>query len=86
MSVFNDEVKAEGQKYNFTEDLIGNMDKTPLYFDMVPSCTIEKGAKEVRVKTTGAGKRCVTIILACFASGKTLTPMIIFKGKSITYK
>lgn len=64
----------------------GNMDETPLYFDMVPSRTLEKkGAKEVRVKTTGAGKRRVTIVLACLASGKTLPPMIIFKGKLIAY-
>ena len=40
-----------------------NMDETPLYFDMVPSQTVEKkGVKEVRVKSTGSGKRCVTIV------------------------
>lgn len=84
MSEFHEEVKAERRKYDFTKDFIGNMDETPLYFDMVPRYTIEKkGAKEVRVKTTGAGKRRVTIVLACLASGKTLPPMIIFKGKSI---
>ena len=58
------------------------MDETPMYFDIVPSRTIvKKGVKEVRVRTTGAEKRRVTVVLACTASGKTLPPMIIFKGK-----
>lgn len=62
------------------------MDETPLYFDMVPNRTLEKkGAKEVRVKTTGAGKRRVTVVLMCTASGKTLPPMIIFKGELIVH-
>ena len=85
VSAFHDEVKAERWKYNFPKDLIGNMDETPLYFDMVPSHTVKKGVKEVRVKSTGSGKRRVTIVLACLASGKTLAPMIIFKGKFILY-
>ena len=84
LSAFLDEVKTERQKYNFPKDLMGNMDETPLYFDMVPSRTIEmKGAKEVKMKSTGAEKRRVTVVLACLASGKTLPPMIIFKGKCI---
>ena len=81
VSRFHDQVKAERQKYNFPKDLIGSMDETPLYFDMVPSRTVEKkGAKEVRLKSTRAWKRRVTVVLACLASGKTLSPMIIFKG------
>ena len=54
---------------------MGNMDETTLYMylNMVPSQIIEKkGAKEVRMKSTVAGKRRVTIVLACLASGKTL--------------
>ncbi len=86
VSAFQEEVKTERQKHDFPKELIGNMDETPLYFDMVPSRTIEKkGAKEVRVRSTGAEKRRVTVVLACTASGKTLPPMIIFKGKSITH-
>ena len=34
-----------------------------MYFDMIPSRTIaKKGVKEVRVRSTGAGK---TIVLVC---------------------
>ena len=38
------------------------------------------------MRTTGTGKRCVTVVLACTASGKTLPLMIIFKGKIILFK
>ena len=62
------------------------MDEIPLYFDIVPSHTVEKkGVMEVRVKSTGSGKRHVTIVLACLASGKTLAPIIIFKGTFLLY-
>ena len=51
---------------------------------MTPSHTLEtKGVNEVRVKTTGAEKRCVSIVLDCTAAGKTLPPMINFKGDFI---
>ena len=84
VSMFHGEITTVRKKQNFPKELIGNMDETPLYLDMVPSRTLEqKGKKEVRVRTTGAGKRPVTVVLACTASGKTLPPMIIFKGKII---
>ena len=48
---------------------------------MIPSRLLEKkGAKEVRVESTGVQKRHVTIVLACTGAGKMLPPMIIFKG------
>ncbi len=82
IETFYVDVRTERQKYDYPKELIGNKDETPIYFDMVPSRTLDKkGVKEVRVKTTGAEKRRVTVVLACTASGKTLPPMIIFKGK-----
>lgn len=58
------------------------MDETPLYFDMPRSHTVHKrGHREVRVRSTGAEKRRLTVILACTAAGDMLPPMIIFKGK-----
>lgn len=39
---------------------------------MTPSHRLEsKGVKEVRAKTTGAEKKCVTVVLACTAAGNT---------------
>ena len=62
--------------------LIGNMDETPMYFDLVPSRTIERmGEKEVLVRTTGADKRHLTVVLTVTADGKMPPPMIIFEGK-----
>ena len=52
----------------------------PVYFNIE-----NKGAKEVSMKATRAEKRRVTIVLVCLASGKTLSPKIIFKGNSITH-
>lgn len=59
------------------------MDETPLYFDMIPSRSLEKrGAKKERVESTGAQKRHITIVLACAGTGKMLPPMIIFIGNT----
>ena len=46
-------------------ELVGNMDETPMYFDMIPGSTVEsKGVKEVRVRSTEAEKRHVMMLLA----------------------
>ena len=59
------------------------MDETPLYFDMIPSRSLEKrGAKEVCIKSTGAQKWHITVVLACTGAGKMLPPMIIFKANN----
>lgn len=43
-----DEVKVLRQQHNFPDDLILNMNETPIYFDMPRSSTVtKKGAKEV---------------------------------------
>ena len=58
------------------------MDETPLYFNMPGSTTVnKKGCREVRVRSTRAEKRRLTVILACTAGGDMLLPMVIFKGK-----
>ena len=45
-----------GQK-NYPMSFIGNMDETPVYFDLVPSKVVDKiGVKSCIVKTTGAEK------------------------------
>ena len=79
---FVKQVKELRKAHSFSPELIINMDETPLYFDMPVSRTINKrGARQIRVKSTGAEKRRFTVILACTASGKMLPPMMIFKGK-----
>jgi len=79
---FNDFVKRQRESDEFEDELIVNMDETPVYFDLVPNRTIDvKGRKSIRVRTTASDKRHLTVVLAVTAAGQTLPPMIIFKGK-----
>lgn len=63
--------------------LVGNMDETPAFFDMVPAKSITKtGTKECVVRTSGGEKKHVTVVLSAAADGTMLPPMVIFKGKT----
>ena len=78
---FRQRVNYIRQNSDFPYELIANMDETPVYFDMVPSKTVDrKGKKSITVRTTKAEKRRITAVLSCTASGTLLPPMIIFKG------
>ena len=57
---------------------IGNMDETPMNFDMPPNRTVNsKGSKTVLIKTR------FTVVLACMADGTKLKPMVVFKRKTM---
>ena len=61
---------------------IGNMDETPVWFDMPAARTVEsRGAKTVLLKTTGNEKTRFTVVLSCLADGTKLKPMVIFPPK-----
>lgn len=63
---------------------IGNMDETPVMFDMIGNRSVEvKGAKTVPFKTTGHEKSHFTVVLSCLANGTKLRPMVIFKRKTM---
>ena len=58
------------------------MDETPVYFDLVPRKTIDLvGVNSCVIRSTGAEKRHVTVVLSVAADGTMLPPKIIFKGK-----
>ena len=62
-------------------DRLINIDETPIYFEMITDRTYnKKGAKVVSIETKGNEKKLITCVLACSASGKKLTPCLIFKG------
>ena len=62
-------------------DRLINIDETPIYFEMITDRTYnKKGAKVVSIETKGNEKKLITCVLACSASGKKLTPSLIFKG------
>lgn len=70
--------------FNFPLSSIGNMDETPVQFDMLGSTTVDfKGAKTITVKSTGHEKSRFTVVLSCLANGVKLTPMVIFKRKTL---
>ena len=66
------------------EDLnaIGNVDETPVFFEMYQNKTIAKiGAKKVNIKSFGCDKLRISIILTILANGDKLAPLIVFKSK-----
>ena len=50
--------------------LIGNMDKTPVFFEIVPEkLLVQKGQKSVTIRTSGSERRHVTVVLTAAADG-----------------
>lgn len=61
-----------------------NMDEVPLCFDCPPNYTVDSRGKEsISITTTGHEKAAFTVVLSCAADGSKLTPMVIFKRKTI---
>jgi len=72
------------KKYNYDLSQIGNMDETPMFFDMVGNTTIDiRGTNTVHLRTTGNEKNHFTCVLTVLADGTKLKPMVIFKGKRL---
>lgn len=72
------------RKFNFHFNQIANMDEVPLTFDVPSNRTVDsKGTKSVTIKTTGHEKTHYTVVLTCCADGSKLTPMLIFKRKTL---
>ena len=67
-------------KHQYPLKMIGNMDETPVFFDMVGNKTVNQaGEITIWVRTTGHEKQRFTVVLACLADGTKLPPMVIFK-------
>jgi len=81
---FHSFVLKQRKLYDFELSQIGNMDETPMSFDLPRNRTVDKvGAKTVQVRTTGHERTNFTLVLACMADGTKLKPMVIFKRKTI---
>ena len=64
------------------QDYILNMDQTPVPFSYDPKSTLELvGRRTVHVRKSTNDTKHATVVLCVTASGKALTPMIVFKGK-----
>ena len=64
------------------QDCILNRDQTPVPFSYDPKSTLELvGRRTVHVRKSTNDTERATVALCITASGKVLTPMIVFKGK-----
>ena len=82
LETFMHELIAVRSLYNFDENLILNMDETPMWFDIPRNYTIaRKGERQVRIRT-GSDKKRISVVLTCTASGEMLKPLLIFQGKT----
>jgi transposase len=71
-------------QYDYPLAFIGNMDETPMTFDLPSNTTVdETGARSITIRTTGHEKTNFTVVLACMADGTKLLPTVIFKLKNI---
>ena len=82
-SLFLNVVWNNRKNYGFYDEIIGNMDETPVFFNMVPSKTVAyKGQKSILIKTQDQEKCRITVLLTITAAGGKLPPYIIFKAKN----
>lgn len=78
---FMDECQVSLAERDYPMFAIGNMDETPMWFDMPSNRSIDfRGVKTVLSKTTGKEKMRYTVALATLADGSKLPPMLIFRG------
>ena len=82
MANFLQSVQNIREQTKYPSNMIVNMDETPAYFDMASAKTVsQRGARTISIRTTGAEKWRLTVVLAASADGQMLPAMIIFKGK-----
>lgn len=88
-SNFLNEVRNIRYKNGISSSILGNMDETPLFFNMTFTKTIvKKGNRQVIVKTQNQEKARIWVILTILNDGTKLAPLIIFKAqdRSTIYK
>ena len=72
------------KQYAYDLGHIGNMDETPMTFDLPGNRTVNQiGVKTVMVRTTGHEKTHFTVVLSCMANVVKLKPVVIFKHKTL---
>jgi DDE superfamily endonuclease len=64
------------------KDFVINMDQVPVFFSMAPKHTLEKkGMNTITVRTSTSSTKRVTVATTVTASGRILTPFLVFKGQ-----
>jgi hypothetical protein len=63
---------------------LGNMDEVPLTFEVSSNKTLDiKGAKSITIKTSGHQETHYTVVLAFYADGTKLPPLLVFKRTEV---
>ena len=71
-------------QHDYPLKYIGNMDETPMWFDLPSNNTIDhKGTKTVTIHTIRHEHLSFTIVLACMADSSKLLAVYIFKLKNL---
>ncbi|GBB96855.1 hypothetical protein RclHR1_28540001 [Rhizophagus clarus] len=71
-------------QYDYSLIYIGNINKTPISFDLSSNTTIDElGAQSVSICITGHEKANFTVVLTCMMDGIKLPLLIIFKLKNV---
>lgn len=84
VSSFHKFIIKQRKKHKYALSDIGNMDETPMTFDLPGNRTVAGiGNKTVLIRTTGHEKTHFTVVLSCLADGTKLRPVIIFKRKTL---
>jgi hypothetical protein len=77
-SSFLSDVYKSRIEMHYTDDLIANMDETPININMPPNYTIcKKGTKNIIILTQGQEKCRVSIMLTILANGEKLSPLVV---------
>src|SRR3954451_10038643 len=64
-------------QYDYPLQFIGNMDETPVAFDLPNSYTLEKYySNTISIKTTKYERSTFTVVLGCMADGSKLPPVV----------
>ena len=81
-AAFLQNISAVVKEHKIPDELIINLDETPLRFVPVDKYTMEKiGAKQVPL-VGKEDKREITALLSCTASASFLPPQLIYEGKT----
>ncbi|KAI9103406.1 DDE superfamily endonuclease-domain-containing protein [Phlyctochytrium arcticum] len=76
---FKQYMHDHAKKHPYPLGMIGNMDQTPIWWDMVSEYTIDKvGQKKIWIRTSAKEKQRITVTLAVLADGTKLPPVVIF--------
>ena len=86
-SIFLSDVYNSRLSMKYDDDVIANIDETPININIPPNYTItKKGKKNMIIRTQGQEKCRVSILWTILADGQKLSPIVIFKGKENSSK